>query len=169
MLSRPEAGEPTGARGQFGGFLSRSTEMAGSACGAPVGGSARESNHAPAKGTIRAAELPPQTRAHSRHEPTMCAHSSKVSGRIVAFGKMKPAEVLGDVASNRRGSATIPRCRRPRAGLRRTPHVFLSAAEGSKLEATGSLWPPASRPRLLAMAHAIVPVNIISRTPSGGC
>jgi hypothetical protein len=49
LLSRQRAGVPTGARGQFGGFLSRSTEMAMSACGAPVGGSARESKTAPAK------------------------------------------------------------------------------------------------------------------------
>lgn len=49
MLSRTEAGGPTGARGQFGGFLSRSTELAMSACGAPVGGAARESKTAPAK------------------------------------------------------------------------------------------------------------------------
>lgn len=52
--------------------------MAESACGAPVGGSARESNHAPAKGTIRAAELPPQTRAQRRHEHAKCADGSNV-------------------------------------------------------------------------------------------
>lgn len=47
LRSRPEAEGPAGAKGQFGGFLSRRTEMALPACGAPDGGTARERNHAP--------------------------------------------------------------------------------------------------------------------------
>lgn len=49
MLSRRKAGEPSGAKGQFGGFLSRRTEMDLVAWDAPVGGSARESKTAPTK------------------------------------------------------------------------------------------------------------------------
>ena len=83
MLSRPEAGEPAGARGQFGGFLSRRTEMAVSACGAPVGGSARESNSAPKKGTLGAPTAAINAERNAGRAPPCADISRSRFGRIV--------------------------------------------------------------------------------------
>ena len=91
--------------------------MAKSACGAPVGGSARESNHAPAKGTIRAAELPPQTRAQRRHEHAMCARLERVQAGWLPLGKRNRLKF--SVTSHRTGEAAqrYHGDGRPRAGL----------------------------------------------------
>jgi hypothetical protein len=109
LLSRPEAGEPTGARGQFGGFLSRSTEMAGSACGAPVGGSARESNLLLQKERSAQRNCRHKRGRHAGTNTPCVRTASNVFTPDRCCWESKPTEVPGDIASNRRDRATTPR------------------------------------------------------------
>jgi hypothetical protein len=79
--------------------------MALSACGAPVGGSARESNDAPAKGTLRAAECrrkcdPPRSNKCASREPI----SRTQPGRIDVEGKRGRRKLVG--TANERGRRT---------------------------------------------------------------
>ena len=149
MLSRPEAGEPAGARGQFGGFLSRRTEMTVSACGASVGGSARESNTAPTKGTARAAGC-----RHKRVDAMLgtnvseCGQFGQGADRIVEIWGTKPGEFHTDACrigedctidlcdSSRlsvvRDTALSPPTLRARMGLSRVPGWMPRRAAGRK-------------------------------------
>lgn len=102
--------------------------MALSACGAPVGGSARESNAAPAKGTLRAAEC-----RHKRGTPRSNACVWREPIFRTEPGRMEVEEKRGgrkfDVTANecgRRTGTTVE----PRGALRpgrRTPPAMFGA------------------------------------------
>lgn len=102
--------------------------MALSACGAPVGGSARESNAAPAKGTLRAAKCrqerrTPRSNACIWREPIFRTGP----GRIEVEGKR--GEQKFDVTANERGRRTGTTVE-PRGALRpdcRTPPTRFGA------------------------------------------
>lgn len=49
VLSRPEAGEPAGAKGQLGGLPWEGPKWLLAACGAPVGGAAKREHNDPGK------------------------------------------------------------------------------------------------------------------------
>ncbi len=73
--------------------------MALAACGAPDGGSAREAILLRQKGTLRAAESPPQTRAQRWLERVRCCmRFDRDSAGVEASGKTRAAEVRRDFA-----------------------------------------------------------------------